>query len=485
MYISKILSTFVDEYIMMSIMTSNLKNIRLSQLFLNTENYRFEPVASQKEAINKMIEDQGEKLFALVSDIVQNGLNPADSIMVSLRANKTNEYIVLEGNRRVTSLKLLCTPSLIGDNYSSLRKKFAKLQVDNKEKILTIIECCVFEDPSDADIWIKRKHSGALDGMGTVTWNAQQKQRFEEKTEGISSISLQVITLLKSHESVPSDVKENLSKISVTNLSRLIADPYVREKMGISLNSGILSSKNNVDEIVKGLLKVVTDILSPSFKVAEIYDSKKRKQYIDSVPSEIMPNIDSKSEISWELQSYKPIDTTATNIESQAEIDRPKNIHSTPTIRRVLIPKSCNLKIEQPKINKIYSELKSLLVYNCPNAASILFRVFLELSIDTYIEKKGLIKGGALTASASNENLDGKVSKVLNHMFQNNLMNNDLAKGIRAELKDVHSVISVDSLNAYVHSTIFYTKADNLIVGWDTVQPFIEILWSNINKKID
>ena len=38
---------------------------------------------------------------------------------------------------------------------------------------LKSISCAVFENPAEADIWIKRKHSGELNGVGTVTWNAQ------------------------------------------------------------------------------------------------------------------------------------------------------------------------------------------------------------------------------------------------------------------------------------------------------------------------
>lgn len=37
--------------------------IKLTSLFLNTENYRFEPLPSQKDAIDKMVEDQGDKLY--------------------------------------------------------------------------------------------------------------------------------------------------------------------------------------------------------------------------------------------------------------------------------------------------------------------------------------------------------------------------------------------------------------------------------------
>lgn len=51
-----------------------IRTIKLTSLFVNTENYRFEPLSSQKEAIDKMIEDQGDKLYSLVDDIVTNGL---------------------------------------------------------------------------------------------------------------------------------------------------------------------------------------------------------------------------------------------------------------------------------------------------------------------------------------------------------------------------------------------------------------------------
>ena len=46
--------------------TMVVKTIKLTSLFVNTENYRFEPLSSQKEAIDKMVEDQGDKLYSLV-----------------------------------------------------------------------------------------------------------------------------------------------------------------------------------------------------------------------------------------------------------------------------------------------------------------------------------------------------------------------------------------------------------------------------------
>lgn len=113
-----------------------IRTIKLTSLFVNTENYRFEPLSSQKEAIDKMIEDQGDKLYSLVDDIVTNGLSPVDLIIVTPNED-SNKYVVLEGNRRITSLKLLNNPTLIDDKYSPLRKKFQKLQKMYLQPIIT------------------------------------------------------------------------------------------------------------------------------------------------------------------------------------------------------------------------------------------------------------------------------------------------------------------------------------------------------------
>ena len=460
-----------------------VKNVKLTSLFVNTENYRFEPLSSQKEAIDKMVEDQGDKLYLLVDDIITNGLSPVDLIIVT-PSEDDNKYIVLEGNRRITSLKLLNNPTLINDGYALLRKKFQKLQKDKSDVISKFksINCAVFENPAEADIWIKRKHSGELNGIGTVTWNAQQKQRFEEKTEGKSSIPLQIITLLKSQDNVPENIKDSLSKLNITNLQRLISDPYVREHLGLEINNGTLVSKIQISEVIKGLLKVVTDILNPEFKVADIYNREKRKQYIDGFEKEQKPDLSNETSSQWSVRDFVSNDKQSQLNNDSDETQSSKRKKSK--ARTSLIPKNLLLYINNPKLNKIFEELKQIPVKTCPNASSVLLRVFLELSVDAYLEKYNLVRNNAITACSSGESLQGKVGKTLNHMTnQLGIMSNDLSKGIRSEINDKNSVLSVESLNAYVHNEFFYPKADNLIIGWDNIETFFVLLWDSINNK--
>lgn len=58
------------------------RSIKITNLFLDLENYRFEKQNSQLEAIVKMIHTSKEKLFYLAEGILNVGLNPTDKPLV-------------------------------------------------------------------------------------------------------------------------------------------------------------------------------------------------------------------------------------------------------------------------------------------------------------------------------------------------------------------------------------------------------------------
>ena len=64
-------------------MEHETKLISISVLEINTENPRFEAVLNQREAITVMIENQKKKLATLAENIVKNGLNPSDPLIVT------------------------------------------------------------------------------------------------------------------------------------------------------------------------------------------------------------------------------------------------------------------------------------------------------------------------------------------------------------------------------------------------------------------
>jgi hypothetical protein len=445
-------------------------SIKLTALHINTENYRFEPIGSQKEAIDKMVVDQGDKLFNLAEHIVENGLNPNDKIQIAISNHDSTKYNVLEGNRRVVALKLLNNPDLIdGGKQSALRKKFKKLHVNNESKLLKEVECTIYDSPSEADEWIKLKHAGQSEGVGTVGWNAQQVQRFEEKVEGKSSISLQAIKKLEDSPDVPDDIKSGLTALKITNLDRMLSDPDIRTFLGIDISNGIIQSEVDETEVIRGLVHIVRDLLKTNFNVKKIYTKEDRKDYIKQFPKESQPNTDLKASKPWQF-----IDSSSPAVKSKSRLSR------NPKDRETLIPKKCVLNIKNTKVNAIYHELQKLRITKYTNAAAVLYRVFVELSVDCYLEAHKLVK----TPSAAKSGIDfqEKIQKVASHLENTKFADTKICKGIRTAVKDKNGLLGVDTWHAYVHNNQFSPTAYNLKITWDNMQRFMEILWENIKE---
>ena len=85
----------------------------IDQLLLNSENPRNESAANQRDALQKILDDQEEKLFVLAEDIVEAGLSPMDRMLVLREKKDSERFIVLEGNRRIAALKILSNPSVL------------------------------------------------------------------------------------------------------------------------------------------------------------------------------------------------------------------------------------------------------------------------------------------------------------------------------------------------------------------------------------
>ncbi len=453
------------------------KNIKITNLFLDVENYRFEKQNSQLEAIGKMINKDKEKLYNLAEDILNVGLNPTDKPLV-IKGAEDNQYIVLEGNRRITTLKLLSNPDLIPDDYVSLRKRFVKLLTERHKDIPLYVDCVVCADRMEADVWIKRKHAKGLNGIGVEQWNSQQKQRFDERTIGKASDVIQVLTLLNDSESVDQQIKHKLPDLKSTNLQRLLADPYVRTSLGITKKDGRLYSVIDRTTMLSGLVDIVKCLMNPDFVVGDIYNKANRKTFIDNLFSQQgTPISRGQKENEWSFLEKS-------NNVNKVKPHKPSlEVVNTRNARTTIIPRKFKLPITNKRIACVFDELSKLSLKTYTNTIAVMVRIFLELSVDYYLELFGLIKEDKLTACSSGQDLNTKVSNVINHMYNTNKLTKDLSKGIRTEIKDQNSPLSVESLNAYVHNFRFTPKPQSLAISWDNMQPFFEILWESIESK--
>ena len=76
--------------------------IPLVHLRLNKENDRHGPLPSEPDCILWMLENLDKEILNLAKDIAERGLNPIDGVLVLPNPGSSSEYVVWEGNRRIT-----------------------------------------------------------------------------------------------------------------------------------------------------------------------------------------------------------------------------------------------------------------------------------------------------------------------------------------------------------------------------------------------
>ena len=463
-------------------------NIKLSNLYLDLHNPRYEEQRSQNEALNTIAEEQKDKLLVLLRDIIANGLNPSDIPIVLPDDERVNGYIVLEGNRRIAALKLFRKPSILTN--TSLRQKYSKLSEKHEGKIVKSIECLVVDSREEANLWIERKHEGEMSGAGTVRWDNVQKSRFLASKTGKDSKAVQLIDFMKTATYGDAEFAEQLAKVSATNLERLISTPEVCSDLGLVYNHGEFSSKYEWEEVLKGLKAIVKRLSQDDFNVSQIYLKDDRLKFMGNIPPEELPDNSKRTNDAWKLKDYRASKSGQSNSDPGNEVssDSQTNSHSgtggfqRSTKRWKFIPDGLTIEIPNDRVNRIYSELKLLSLNSMTNTCAVMLRVFLELSADAYLEQCGLLRDGVLSSSKAGD-LKSKINMVIKNLCDRNYLDDAKAKGIRDAINAKQGAYCVDTLNSYVHNLDFNPIPDNLMLAWDNIQPFVIAMWKAINDN--
>lgn len=272
-------------------------DIPVEDLMLDLENPRFNGLTDQRQALHSLCNKElSKKLMRLAEDIAAEGLNPTERPIVVQALDDTN-YIVLEGNRRLAAIKLLCEPNRIDETplAASQKKRFRELASKFDLGLVDPLSCVVMESREEANHWIELRHTGENAGAGIVPWDGQATARFRGREPG-----LQVLEYVRKHGKMPHDVRNALDRFPLTNLDRLLGDPDVRNSLGVELRSGKVISRCSSEDTVKTLLRVVTDIAKKNITVSDIKRKEDRKRYLDSIKKDF-PTKSSNS--SWVMQS--------------------------------------------------------------------------------------------------------------------------------------------------------------------------------------
>ncbi|RZM84942.1 hypothetical protein C3B51_02105 [Pseudoalteromonas rubra] len=489
------------------------KSIEISSLLLDLDNSRFpDSPDSQRDAIVKMVELQGEKLVNLARDIIAHGMDPSERLIV-LKEGESN-FVVAEGNRRVTTLKLLNQPDIISEN--KITKKIKGLLKTNPS-IPKEVDCVVYENEEEFEHWINLKHTGENQGIGRVRWTGQESDRHRAK-HGETSLGFQFLSFLHVEKEVPPSISGNSKKLKITNINRLLGDPDFRKSLGLEVVSGgILYCNERKQEFIRKVLLVLECMLEVDekgktlFTVDRIKKKQDREDFINQLglaPSEqklsrlwkvaepqtfVEPStkesnnspssaegakgndavVDERGNESSPTEGSKPSSDgsgSGANESGTGNKGQAKSVKPNPN-RDNLVPANVKLKISDKKCSGIFKELKSNLRHDVqPNSIAVLIRVFLDLSVSFYIEQN------KIQLENNKTGLHDKVVKVTNRLVELKKLSKKQCTAIQAVSSD--TLKSKGSLQQYVHNNHMFPDKLSINNTWDNFEPLFLGIWS-------
>ncbi|MDD3186858.1 MAG: hypothetical protein PHD02_00050 [Bacilli bacterium] len=151
------------------------EKLAISDLVLWKDNARYSKTLDSEEDCLKELfgnKTMNQKQKVLLNDLFLESKIIENCIIYKEEINENEfQYIVLDGNRRISLFKVL--------NYPDLVKKygldFVKLNSIN-EKIRTV-DCKIYDDINEAYKHVELRHLDEQNGKGTVKWASENKDR--------------------------------------------------------------------------------------------------------------------------------------------------------------------------------------------------------------------------------------------------------------------------------------------------------------------
>ena len=461
------------------------KPVPVASLLLDTQNPRLSPrvtPSSQKDLIQYLFDH--EQAIEVARSIARNGYFPTEPLL-ALPFGKS--YVVVEGNRRLASLKALHVPQLLeGRAHNALLRL---LKESGPSTYPDSVPVTIAPDRAATDRFIALRHVGTP----VRRWQPENKATFilAKLSEGYDETSLQrMFGFTESDVRDAREIRAIADAVRATNLPE-----NLREKAN-SPTPAVLTTIKRVFDSIPGrkALHVEphgTDVYhvytSPeSFErallrlAADVLSGKENSRTLNSGE-----NIEGYFK-RWPEKDKPPRETTAFAINRTKERQPPGSETPTPPkdkprARRTnlyVLPKNLKVSFGAQRLLIIKDELSKLKRADFPNAGVVLLRVFFELMIRDYLERtqemetiRGELKAkGRLPRHEQPEmrHLVKKVRQIAKERLE------------KSEAESVDRALSkggwLEDMNAFVHQAREIPTPLDLLQFWERTQPLFRLM---------
>lgn len=465
-----------------------VNDVLLTDILLDTSNARIRVGIDQNDCISRILRKEAQ-LLNLMKDIAENGLSTIPILVSPSECGK--KWVVKDGNRRITVLKLLSDPDSCPVNelkpkIRSIREQFIKNVVDKVDVL-----CSNDEDEIVREVI--RRHSGAMGGVGQLDWNAYLRTIYLIEHYKNSEYKRAGQYLLWCEKA---DVYVD-EEFPISTLSRFFSEENLN-KLGFSIDGDVLVENIAAVKIKRIASRIISDFNPPArLTVDAVRTPKDASDYIARIRLEV--GVDSVEFENEEVNKKNEPEGTGgghnqNNNMPPVPKDKEDDLKSNANLKRNDMAKPAgpskpswdrpklfksgkagfNVPSDHIKVQNILSELKILNLAASANrkatpmAVAMLFRALIEMSVKHYQERNAIkIK----------DTLHSNIASAADHMREFGTLSVDQHSVIIQRSRDEAGMLHVRTLQAYVHSEAFHPNQQVLNTLWDEVGPFVMACW--------
>lgn len=308
----------------------------IKDLYLDEENYRFGLAKDQRECIELIYKDSPESFENLLNDIVTNNIGDYPLVYI----NSQNENIVLDGNRRVSILKIINDPELAPSK--KIADILATLDKNNLPFDLNKIGCFVSKNKQEILKTVYERHAAGK-GISRIQWSAfaTAKFRYDAEIEDNDWRAIAILLHVISIDEITNTLvkKPNFSfEVFRRMIRHAYSNGYIHFEIFNDEKNVIVSESeylSNAIELIKKVVKAIDnsqvglsrgknyasdDFLSKYFlhhfeKITEVKPPRKKRKIKTSKPEVKTTDVDSFAN---DQVTHEPVLTNEPSINSIA-----------------------------------------------------------------------------------------------------------------------------------------------------------------------
>lgn len=452
----------------------------MDEVELDPENprIRLRQNADPNQCIERLAESEGSHLVNLCRHIAQNGLG-VNPLVAEARGQ---ERVVKDGNRRLACLKMLQNPNLAPESIQERIGRIAaeanfapeELEFEVSEDHIAILE------------HMRREHTGEGGGEGTRDWKTIEIARFE-LDYGFRGDDEEAARILRFAED------ENLAEIPlnlpITTLTRFLNQDRIRE-IGFSDLSPRPPELNQPPGVVhQRVQKIIHDLSAGIINVKRTPGDREYSFMYPGHQTLYLNELLSITPVETGEQDQQPSENEKQNgnsIESEkktGEKRQDKNQSDSQSQKRYrggsykedwdrdkvikYVGRDGIPRLTRGKVGSVNKELQRINVQKNPIACAVLIRMFIEFSVENYIQNSSV--------KDHKENLPDRLGKCIDNMVQNGRF--EKKRGDILKQYAGRDLLSIRTLHGIVHDPNFQPDYQIVNKTWDNLLEFLQACW--------